>query len=131
MNLVQLLRNQWDRAAACLATIAGAVVLLLGYLGISGTSYTQEQLPYLVSGGAFGLFLLGVAGILWLTADLRDEWRKLDDLDEHLQTLIALEVSKRELDTAAPAEAQPVEVAVASRTRGTVKARRPRTSDAT
>ncbi|MDX6215115.1 MAG: hypothetical protein QOG99_699 [Frankiales bacterium] len=131
MNLVQLLRNQWDRAGACLATIGGAVVLFLGYLGISGTSYTQEQLPYLVSGGAFGLFLLGVAGILWLTADLRDEWRKLDDLDEHLQMLIALEVSKREPRASAPAEEQPIEVAVTSRTRGTVKARRPRTSDAT
>jgi hypothetical protein len=94
MNVAQLLRNQWDRAGACLATVIGLVALLLGYFGISGTSYTQEQLPYLISGGAFGLFMLGIAGVLWLTADLRDEWRKLDDLDGHLQSLLELEVTK-------------------------------------
>jgi hypothetical protein len=94
MSVAQLLRNQWDRAGACLATVVGLLALLLGYLGISGTSYTQEQLPYLVSGGAFGLFMLGVAGVLWITADLRDEWRKLDDLDGHLQSLVALEQAK-------------------------------------
>jgi hypothetical protein len=88
MRWISLMRNQWDRAAAWAAAVGGAVALLLGYLGISRTSYTPEQLPYLVSGGAFGLFLLGVAAVLWVTADLRDEWRKLDDVDGHLTELL-------------------------------------------
>ncbi|HVU73429.1 MAG TPA: hypothetical protein VHE83_10760 [Mycobacteriales bacterium] len=84
------MREQWDRTIAWVAAVAGAVALLLGYLGISRTPYTPEQIPYLVSGGAFGLFMLGLAAVLWITADLRDEWRKLDDLDAHLEELIEL-----------------------------------------
>jgi hypothetical protein len=40
-----------------------------------------------VGGGLVGIFLLGVAAVLWLSADLRDEWRKLADLDESLGRL--------------------------------------------
>jgi hypothetical protein len=64
--------------------IAGAIALLVGYLGVSGTLNTGEQLPYVVSGGMVGLFLLGLGALLWLSADLRDEWRKLDSIDRHL-----------------------------------------------
>jgi hypothetical protein len=28
----------------------------------------------------FGLFALALGATLWLSADLRDEWRKLDDI---------------------------------------------------
>jgi hypothetical protein len=42
-----------------------------------------------VSGGLVGLFLLGIAGTLWLSADMRDEWRKLDRLQESLDGLAA------------------------------------------
>ena len=103
MNWIALLRNQWDRALAVLAAVGGAVSLLLGYLGISRTPYTPEQIPYLVSGGAFGLFLIGLAAVLWITADLRDEWRKLDDLDGHLEELLELaraEAAARKVDEA-------------------------------
>jgi hypothetical protein len=33
-------------------------------------------MPYIASGGLLGLFLLGVAGVLWISADLRDDWRE-------------------------------------------------------
>ncbi|HMC79090.1 MAG TPA: hypothetical protein VKO35_00895, partial [Acidimicrobiia bacterium] len=36
-----------------------------------------------------GLFLLGVGATLWHSADLRDEWRKLDRLEEKLDALAA------------------------------------------
>jgi hypothetical protein len=62
-------------AWVCIA--AGAVVLLLGWWGISGTTSVGRQLPYIISGGLFGIFLLGVGGLLWVSADLRDEWREL------------------------------------------------------
>ena len=64
--------------------IAGAVALIVGYFGVSGTLETGEQLPYVVSGGLVGLFLLGLGALLWVSADLRDEWRKLDAIDRHL-----------------------------------------------
>jgi hypothetical protein len=39
-------------------------------------------MPYIASGGLGGIFLLGLGSTLWLSADLRDEWRKLDELGE-------------------------------------------------
>jgi hypothetical protein len=83
--LVKFLRNQWDRVGAWVCVIAGAIALLAGYLGVSGTLETGKQIPYVISGGMSGLFLLGLGALLWLSADLRDEWRKLDAIDRHLQ----------------------------------------------
>ncbi len=77
-------RNQWDRVGAWLCIGGGIVALVVGYFGVSGTLDTGEQLPYVVSGGMAGLFLLGLGALLWLSADLRDEWRKLDAIDRHI-----------------------------------------------
>ena len=74
------LRFQWDRALAVAAFAAGAIALLLGWLGISGLTNTAAQMPYVVSGAVFGLFCLGIGATFWLSADLRDEWRKLDEI---------------------------------------------------
>ncbi len=81
MNYV---KAQWDRAGALTLLVAGVIVLILGWVGISGTSFTAEQLPYVISGGIASLFLMGVGGVMWLSADLRDEWRKLDGLEQAL-----------------------------------------------
>ncbi|MFB9729540.1 hypothetical protein [Haloechinothrix salitolerans] len=74
-------RTQWDRLLAIMFAIAGAVVLATGWFGVSGTAYPAEQMPYLISAGLGGLFLLGVSAVLWLSADLHDEWRKLDRIE--------------------------------------------------
>lgn len=84
MDLKLFLRAQWDRVAACGLAVLGAVALLLGWLGISDTALTAEQLPYLVSGGLGGIALIGVGATLWLSADLRDEWRRIDRLERDL-----------------------------------------------
>jgi hypothetical protein len=84
VNLGRYLRNQWDRVGAFVCVIGGAGALLAGYLGVSGTLETGKQIPYVVSGGMVGLFLLGLGSLLWLSADLRDEWRKLDSIERHL-----------------------------------------------
>lgn len=84
MEFLNYARYQWDRVAGAVAVALGAMCLLLGWVGVSGTAYPAEQLPYIVSGGLFGLFLLGVGGVLWLSADLRDEWRKLDEIQQQL-----------------------------------------------
>jgi hypothetical protein len=84
VGVVNYVRNQWDRVGAWACVIAGLVALVIGYFGVSGTLDTGKQIPYVVSGGMVGLFLLGLGAMLWLSADLRDEWRKLDAIDRHL-----------------------------------------------
>jgi hypothetical protein len=74
------LRAHWDRALALGLTLAGVVMLVVGYVRISRTPYPAEQLPLLMSAGVGSLFLLGLGATLWLSADLRDEWHKLDEL---------------------------------------------------
>ena len=49
---------------------------------MSRSAYSAESLPYIVSGGFFGLLAVGAGGVLWLSADLRDEWRKLDSIEQ-------------------------------------------------
>ncbi len=63
MDVLSFLRAQWDRVAGVAAVVVGAVVLLVGYLGVSGTSYPAEQLPYIISAGLVGLafVILGAA----------------------------------------------------------------------
>lgn len=87
MEIMKALRAQWDRALAIGISVLGLIVIGLGWLGVSGTGYVAEQLPYAISGGIFGLFLLFVGATLWLSADLRDEWRKLDSIDSRLERI--------------------------------------------
>lgn len=84
MDLGKLLRQQWDRLAAILSVGLGAVAVLLGWIGVSGNSYLANQLPYLISGGIGGIFLLGIGATLWISSDLRDEWQKLDRVEHAL-----------------------------------------------
>lgn len=92
MEFLNLVRSQWDRALAIACALAGAVSLLVGWIGTSGTEHVAEQMPYIVSAGLTGIFLLGVAAVLWITADLRDEWREL----RRVGTLLERELSHRD-----------------------------------
>lgn len=85
MDLKTLLRAQWDRATAVACTALGALLLLVGWIGVSGTPFLAEQAPYILSGGVGGIFLLGVGATLWISGDLRDEWRKLDRIEQALR----------------------------------------------
>ena len=99
MALLDWARTQWDRALGALAVLVGAIVLLVGWLKISDTGFVSEQLPYLASAGLGGVFLLGLGGMLWLSADLRDQWRELRGIRARLDA------------PAAPATADPAPVA--------------------
>ena len=77
MELMTFVRQQWDRVAAGACLVVGSLVILLGWLGVSGTTHVAAQLPYFISGGLFGLFLLGIGHMLWTSADIRDEWSEL------------------------------------------------------
>jgi hypothetical protein len=80
MEISRLVKNQWDRVAAVAIGVLGLILLGLGWAGVSRVTLATQQIPYLASGGLFGVFCLGAAATLWLSADLRDEWRKLDDI---------------------------------------------------
>jgi len=87
VNLYRYLRAQWDRALAVAFAVAGAVVLLLGYLGTRDAVLVEEQIPYVVSGGFVGIFLLALGAVLWISADLRDDWRELRGLKQQVARL--------------------------------------------
>ena len=40
MDVMTYLRNEWDRAGAWLCVLAGAIALIVGYFGVSGTLET-------------------------------------------------------------------------------------------
>ncbi len=105
MELFKWLRLQWDRVFGGAFVIVGAVALLTGWSKVSATPYPAEQMPYVVSAGLGGLFLLGVGATLWHSADLRDEWRKLDRLEEKLDRLIGAEETKTVVLESAPVTA--------------------------
>ena len=84
MDFLKILRFQWDRVFAWAALAAGALTLLLGWLGVSRQVLPAAQIPYIVSGGLGGVFLLGLGAVLWLSADLRDEWRQLREINVKL-----------------------------------------------
>jgi hypothetical protein len=82
-------RLHWDRVAAVAAVLLGLVSIVLGWIGVSGHDLVTEQLPYLASGAVFGGFALGIGGTLWLSADIRDEWARLEEIGESLHQEIA------------------------------------------
>jgi hypothetical protein len=84
MDAMKWIRLQWDRVGAWVCVGVGAIVLIVGWIGISNKVYTAEQMPYMLSGGVGGVFLLGLGAVLWLSADMRDEWHKLDQIEKVL-----------------------------------------------
>jgi len=98
MDLKVVIRGLWDRAGGWLLIAAGGLALVLGWVGVSGTPLPSEQIPYVVSGGLFGLALIGIGTTLLISADLGDEWRKLDAIESVLR-------SQRSLDGPADAVA--------------------------
>jgi hypothetical protein len=84
MQVRKWLRLQADRVGAWVCIALGAIALLVGWFGVTSTAYPAEQIPYVLSGGIGGIFLLGLGVMLWLSADLKDEWRKLDRIEEKM-----------------------------------------------
>jgi ammonia channel protein AmtB len=80
MEFLTYLRAQWDRTAAVAFTVVGLVVLLIGWIGVSDAEAVVKQLPYIMSGGIAGILFVAIGAVLWVSADLRDEWRELRKL---------------------------------------------------
>jgi len=60
----------------------GALLLLAGYLGVSREVIVGRQIPYIVSGGLFGLAAVTLGGRLLLIEDLRRDSGRLDRLEK-------------------------------------------------
>ncbi|MGH9282516.1 MAG: hypothetical protein ACRD0S_06215 [Acidimicrobiales bacterium] len=89
MNILKLCRNQWDRTLAIVLVLGGFVALGIGWLAVSDTVFTFEQIPYVISGGLLGVCLIALGCAAWTSADLRDEWRKLDRLEVAVESLVS------------------------------------------
>jgi len=84
MNIVHWLRAQWDRALAVGLFLASGACLMAGWIGVRNQALTALQVPYIVSGGIGAVVLIGLGGTLWISADLRDEWRAIDEIRRHV-----------------------------------------------
>lgn len=85
MNLLTIVKSLGDRFLGWALVGVGCLGLLLGFAGVKDTAYVAEQLPYVISGGIGGLFLLGLGATLLLSADLRDQWRALIDIRDEMR----------------------------------------------
>ncbi len=88
MDLLTYLRAQWDRVAGLGCIAAGAVLMVSGAIQMSRSRTILSQLSYLGSGALIGLFLLIVGIGFLVTAGLRDEWRKLDDIQAAIEAAV-------------------------------------------
>ncbi len=65
----------------------GALLMLLGYLGVSREALPAKQIPYLVSGGIGGMFLAVIGAYFLGTQELRNDSGRLDRLEQMVQEL--------------------------------------------
>jgi hypothetical protein len=77
-TMVLWARAQNDRAVGFSLLILAGLFIIVTYTKVSGTKNVSDGLSYVASGGVGGLFLLGCAATLLISADLRDGWRHLD-----------------------------------------------------
>jgi hypothetical protein len=80
-------RPGWQVGAALLFIAAGFVVIGVAWNGAASIDFAQGQLPYLLSGGAAGLGLIGVGMVLILFEGSR---RSRVHLDRRLDTIAGL-----------------------------------------
>lgn len=81
---IERLKHGWRTIAAWTAIGLGALVLLIGWIGVSGETLVAKQLPYLISGGIGGLGFLGAGVGLLIAQDLRAERDRLGRLEAEL-----------------------------------------------
>jgi hypothetical protein len=87
MEMKRFVQTNVDRVVAVVLTAAGGVAIVVGWFGVSRTGLAAQQIPYVISGGLGGIALIAIGCTVWLSADLQDEWRRLDALDERLGEL--------------------------------------------
>ncbi len=81
----------------------GVLLVLLGYLGVSGESVVAKQIPYVVSGGIGGVVLCVIGAYFLATEELRSDSGRLDRLEQMVAELHAALLERPD----APAPAAP------------------------
>jgi hypothetical protein len=80
--------DRWLLVAGRVMVPLGAILVLLGWFGASHTGRLFEQIPYMISGGLFGLVLVIAGGFcyfgFWLARLVSDESRQSRQLLEAL-----------------------------------------------
>jgi hypothetical protein len=110
MGGVTWLRAEWDRFLAWALLTAGAALVVIGAVQVADHRYLADQLSFIMSAGIGGLGCIGFGAGLILSADLHDEWRKLDRLEELLAEAPAPERGRLldlEPKSDLPADAEP------------------------
>ena len=64
-----------------------ALFILGGWIGVSGTPVVAKQIPYVVSGGIFGVFLAIFGAYFLGTEELRKDSGRLDRLERMVEEL--------------------------------------------
>lgn len=92
-----------DRAlmiVGAVLVVVGLPLILLGWWGAARTPYTFEQIPYLISGGLFGLALAVLGGLFyfgyWMTRQVRETRRQADRTEEALKRIEEALVARAE-----------------------------------
>jgi hypothetical protein len=78
-----------------------ALFILFGWIGVSGTPVVAKQIPYVVSGGIFGVFLAVFGAYFLATEELRKDSGRLDKLERMVNDLHQVLLSRA--DAPAPA----------------------------
>jgi hypothetical protein len=68
-------------------TAVGFLLLLVAYFGVSREIYVARQIPYLVSGGLFGVAAVTLGSRLLLIEDMRRDSGRLDRLEKAVADL--------------------------------------------
>lgn len=81
MNFVTWLRSEWDRVGGLTLAAVGGVLVVAGGLAARSAPTTIDALSYIATAGLIGLFCAIVGVGMFLSADLHDEWHKLDRIE--------------------------------------------------
>ncbi|MBA2609897.1 MAG: hypothetical protein H0U92_13225, partial [Actinobacteria bacterium] len=65
----------------------GALLMLLGYFGVSREALPAKQIPYLVSGGIGGVFFAVLGAYFLGTQEMRNDSGRLDRLEQMVAEL--------------------------------------------
>jgi hypothetical protein len=72
--------------------VAGAVMLFLGWWGVSGTATIGEQMPYIASGSLPGVALVVAAAIVLMSESTQRSTQRTDALIAELHQLLVEDV---------------------------------------
>lgn len=81
MNLITWLRSEWDRVAGFTLAGVGGLLVVVGGVAARGAPTTIDALSYIATAGLIGLFCTIVGVGMFVSADLHDEWHKLDRIE--------------------------------------------------